>query len=1225
MADTFNESLSSLFETRKASFFASFERILNAMGNDDYIRQMFHNQLSETYVPDRICELVKGILTDEREKYISSLVAQINALELCFGVDHCKSLQKIGQELAQKGDDPEAKKLLLGQVARIAHKLMKGFLRQRQLPWQPDPAEIKPLKAQINAEIKASRDLIAEFKSDVVRTLQEAKTKLSVGVMESRMKLERHLTEKQLELEKLSDNCNRNGQDISQLQQQKAELEIALEKTTKKARRRRDKALKIVSQLSEELENTGNELAVAKAHIQQLVEDNELLRTAVKRLADTSQEAQLNESLQEISMLRSENESLHALETSISELQEQNAELNRQLEEQSARMKDIDDQNMVIRARCERLQADHNDLGRLRDENRSLKEQMKKTAVESKDAQIKTLKEENQRLLARLSETDQKLKKKIEISKEQEASVAVLTEQNELLVTALKDVKREYKVQKKLNVDYVQQMMELKSSMSSLTLSESIPGTPIRRPTEDEKRISELEAELNESKAAVAKLTAQVQNSTSDNERLEQRLSSYNSELVRTKQGTEIKVAQIIAQAKALFDISSLDDVPRVLNEVKQQITQANSMLLRIKNTCQVKEGGDLVSEVRRIKQEWTLYSQYIQEISSVLGITSVERLSRGVTDLKAQAAELRERENRIFELLNIKNSSQLIKQITRLTKSAKCMGDVCAKLKVSEEGQAVQTVAELSEIRACLKESVGNDDILSVRKFIEKSIQAREREKRIMEILNLFSEKNIEPAIQNLLRKGDEYRDVQGSLRLTSDSERVNQLNIADQCCREACHLLELSRYEEIPSTINELLEVNAQMNDLEEKVMSVLGIMSPESIVPRVLELRNVMTGQSEIVNKMCKILKVHDESDIIDRLHVISRDIQDTLSLKETLETDDVFDAVKELQTNNRRKQRLLSEIREKLSADNDDQIIPAISVLQKDRTVMQGLNKMCPREFGRGEIQQNFSQILEQLSMYEKLVADISELLNCSKTEDVKRAVVKMNRQLSLASELFTDLMTFITASKMTVNFPIDEALAQRLSGLIDDYKRKLQSERAQIDTLMHKAFSFGYHGSNITEAVDTIVSACSEYERSDVAGRMHKDLMDVRSTNERQQQHSQKQIDKLKASLDEFREQAGNRETQLLKQLEDEKSKVVELQTDLSNEQRVHEELMQLICGQAHDSDFLKETLGTNDARIVQQAEDTLAFIQEVNKRKVESEQIITHQRQERQSLFKSRH
>ena len=294
MADTFNESLSSLFETRKASFFASFERILNAMGNDDYIRQMFHNQLSETYVPDRICELVKGILTDEREKYISSLVAQINALELCFGVDHCKSLQKIGQELAQKGDDPEAKKLLLGQVARIAHKLMKGFLRQRQLPWQPDPAEINPLKAQINAEIKASRDLIAEFKSDVVRTLQEAKTKLSVGVMESRMKLERHLTEKQLELEKLTDNCNQNGQDISQLQQQKAELEIALEKTAKKARRRRDKALKIVSQLSEELENTGNELAVAKAHIQQLVEDNELLRTAVKRLADTSQYALFN-------------------------------------------------------------------------------------------------------------------------------------------------------------------------------------------------------------------------------------------------------------------------------------------------------------------------------------------------------------------------------------------------------------------------------------------------------------------------------------------------------------------------------------------------------------------------------------------------------------------------------------------------------------------------------------------------------------------------------------------------------------------------------------------------------------------------------------------------------------------------------------------------------------------------------------------------------------------
>ena len=1047
--------------------------------------------------------------------------------------------------------------------------------------------------------------------------------------MERRVTLEREMNEKQLTIERLTETGNRSEQDMSQLQQRSEELEIALEKTTRKAKRSREKAVKIVSQLSEDLANTSNELAVARAQLQQLAEDNELLRAAVKRLADNSQEAQLNESLQEISMLRTENESLHALESSISELQDQNTELHRQLEQQSERMKDIDDQNMVIRARCERLQADHDELGRLRDENKSLKEQMKRIGVESKDAQIRALRQENQKLQATLNETDQKLKKKIEmmtkIRKEQDTSVEVLTEQNELLVAALKNAKKEFKVQKKLNVDYVQQMMELKSSMSSMTLSESIPGTPIHQRTADSqsiKRISELEEELNESKATINRLTEQIRSSTNDTEQLEEKLSSCNYELVKAKQVTDIKISQIISQARALFDISSLDDIPKVLKEAKQQISESNGILMRIRNTCKVKEDSDIVAEVRRLRQEWESCSEQIKAICTTLGITAIERVSRGVSELKSQSSELRQREKRVCELLNLRDSNQMIKHIAKVSKLAKSMQDVCSCLKTDDEAQALHTVEDLVTIRACLDENIGYGDVEAVTKYIEKSVQVREREKRIMEMLTVYSEKNLEAAVQSLVKKGDEYQSLQGSLRLTSGSQRVNQLSVADQCCREVCQLLELSKYEDIPETVNELLDVNAQMNEIEEKVMVSLSVVSPESIVPRLQELRATMAEQEKLLKQICKTMNVRDENEVVQQIRMISRDVQSTLTLKETLRTDDVCDSVKDLQTSVNRKQKLLIEIREKLHAGTDEQIIPTISLLQRDKATLQAVQRMLPSQFVRGEIEQNVHEILDQLNTYKHEVDDISDLLNCGR-DGIKASISHMNNQFRFVSELFTRLMSFITLSKMSITFPVDESVARKLSALVDDYKSKLQEERAQIDVLMHKAMSFGYHGDNITEAVDTVVAACSEYHRSDMADRMHKDLMDVRSTNERQQQRSQKQIEKLRHSLDEARAQAEERENNLLKQLNDEKRKVQELQADLGNEQRVHEELMQLLCGQAHDAELLKSKLGENDAKVVQQAEDTLAFIQEMNKRKSQSEQIISLQRQERQSLLKS--
>lgn len=94
-----NGDLFSLFEERKESFISSLQRSFSVVASDKMILQMFEENCSANFVPDRITELIRQILNDDREKFIFQTIQKLRAIEACFGHDTLQDIQAIGLKI----------------------------------------------------------------------------------------------------------------------------------------------------------------------------------------------------------------------------------------------------------------------------------------------------------------------------------------------------------------------------------------------------------------------------------------------------------------------------------------------------------------------------------------------------------------------------------------------------------------------------------------------------------------------------------------------------------------------------------------------------------------------------------------------------------------------------------------------------------------------------------------------------------------------------------------------------------------------------------------------------------------------------------------------------------------------------------------------------------------------------------------------------------------------
>ena len=1278
------------------------------MGNDEYMRQMFDDKLTVLYVPDRVCEIVRSILHDEREKYISELFTKLNAIELCFGGARSQRLEEVGAQLSDLYSlpiqDANRKKMLMGKVAQIARELMGDLIQRKELPGSIKPAVIEQIKSDTEKEVSRIKHHVKKMQVIMSKTFQEVKAEVARKVGESQRKLRAKIREQQKVIdglnEQLKQTNDRNKQSVSELQRRNTELEASLSKSTANYQKKHQKAKEIVAQLSNELSNSGIKLAEAETRIKQTQDDNNTLKAAIKKLSDNSQESRMNQLMEEIAALKSENQGLRSLEKEIAVVKAQNEELVRNLQEREQKMKA---ENLDMEKNRELIQRLDNDLKQARLENAKLKEEFlkipsssgnRKSWMEGMGGQLSSREEFSKTNNLEIQRLQHELQKLEQINEEQAASVEALADQNEQLRAELKNLQRVRRGQPRagypsqqtelmctsddlqssiINADdwsieeanktilklkhrlleqdqviqhsnemiahLTNQIQEASGSQSSLRLErESKEKLKIEYESLQE-HCTSIEEALSRAKTEIERLTqdnADLYKYKTENEVLQSSSKDIAKELKVTKQklnkkeqelqaamtpsqrkltdqvrdlSRELKdvntrISRIIMQTAKSFKVETLDDIPKALSEAKQEVNRANMFIAKIRAVFQVKCDEDLMATAKRVRQQHATFESCLKEIETTCGVDSFQKIGKEVAELKSQLHEVRDREQRLCNMMDAENPAQLVKQIRKISATFKLVQDICAQLQVVDEAMITDRLNDLIQIQTFLCDYVGSTSIDSVKRYLTSHcIQMEDRQRRMMRVLSVTSETDLEPALQDLMNKQQEYDEIYRSLSIEDDPSKLKQFVVSDNICSELCKVLRAESYDDIMDTVTELLASNHEMSDLEDHMMIALAVVSPESIVPKLEELHSRVYVQREVIQNICDELHVKNENDIQAKIEEIVQQNKDLATMQDMTGTNNVVECLRDLDSNCSVFQGILTELCAKVSVRNYQEISTAVDRLLNQQSELMNLQKLIPSKFCGADMRESITNILACVSEYEQQMTEIEELLDCAEYANVKQRVTRIRDYLSTTSELFSKIMSYITSSEMHIVFPVDDTVAIRLHRIIDEYIAKNNYQKAQMQSVMDKAGNFGYHGSHISEAVDTIVAVCNEGERKDMERKMNEEMVGIRAANEMLRSHYEKTMDRnpghtvhdsserdWSESENSTPEPHGNGST--------------ESHSDQSDEQR-------------RESETQKVSTSNN----------AFDMVQAMNKRKLESARLMALQRRQREALFQyaSRH
>ena len=1268
------------------------------------MRQMFDDKLTVLYVPDRVCEIVRSILHDEREKYISELFTKLNAIELCFGGTRSQRLEEVGTQLSDLYSlpiqDANRKKMLMGKVAQIAKELMGDLIRHKELPGSVKPAVIEQIKSDTEKEVSRIKHHVKKMQVLMSKSFQEVKTEVARKVGESQRKLRAKIREQQKVIdglnEQLKQTNERNKQSVSELQRRNTELEASLSKSTANYQKKHQKAKEIVAQLSNELSNSGIKLAEAETRIKQTQDDNETLKAAIKKLSDNSQESRVNQLMEEIAALKSENQGLRSLEKEVAVVRAQNEELVRNLQEREQKMKA---ENLDIEKNRELIQRLDNDLKQARIENVKLKEELLKIPSSSGN---RRLMEESAHMSSReeflrtnnmeIQRLQRELQKLEQINEEQAASVEALADQNEQLRAELKSLQRVRRGQPRagypsqqtelmctsddlqssiinggdwsieeanrtilklkhrlLEQDQViqhnnemiahltNQIQEASGSQSSLRIEReskeklkieyeslqehctsieealSRARTEIARLTQDNTDLykyktenevlqsssKDIAKELKVTKQKLNKKEQELQAAMTPSQR---KLTDQVRDLSRELKDVNTRISRIIMQTGKSFKVETLDDIPKALSEAKQEVNRANMFIAKIRAVFQVKSDEELMATVKRVRQQHATFESCLKEIETTCGADSFQKIGKEVAELKSQLHEVRDREQRLCKMMDAENPAQLLKQVRKISATFKLVQEICAKLQVVDEAMITDRLNDLMQIQAFLCDYVGSTNMDSVKRYLTSHcIQMEDRQRRMMRLLSVASETDLEPALQDLMNKQHEYDEIYRSLSIEDDPSKLKQFVISDNICSELCKALGAECYDEIMDTVTELLASNHEMSDLEDHMMIALAVVSPESIVPKLEELHSRVYVQREVIQNICDELHVKNENEIQAKIEEIVQQNKDLVTMQDMTGTDNVVECLRDLDSNCSVFQGILTELCAKVSVRNYQEISTAVDRLLNQQSELMSLQKLIPSKFCGTDMRESITNLLACVSEHEQQMTEIEELLDCAGYASVKQRVTRIRDYLSTTSELFSKIMSYITSSEMRIVFPVDDTVALRLHRIIDEYITRNDHQKAQMQSVMDKAENFGYHGSHISEAVDTIVAVCNEGERKDMERKMNEEMVGIRAANERLRSHYEKTMD---------REEKSPGDT-----------------VHYSSEHEYSDDSATKPNGNGSYQSDSDDSDQKHESKSVPTSNDTFDMIQAMNKRKLESARLMALQRRQREALFQyaSRH
>ncbi|OHT12110.1 hypothetical protein TRFO_03739 [Tritrichomonas foetus] len=659
------EILNSLFEQRKQWFLHALSTAIESATTDKFIRQMFQLENSMIYVPDRLCEIVRQSIADDRELYINQLLYFLSQNGNFFEIEE---IERLGSQLLNLSSQQIAKEI----------EQREKIKRLSQKPSLKDKKQIELLLRKLtvlNTVILSLAQEIRTFKRRYPLFLEKIKTEV-VKYIKKRLSSSnqvlydlrfenRRLQQKNERFEALNaaENLVKQQQEILKLRNEVSASSSKIEKLKikkKRSQRMADNYFKQLTSIKSELEKTKSESFSIQSEytkIKQKNDTNESLLMSSRNKADNAMkekneyEERYRQSLIKIEKLK---KILQKSETKIENLTKENKERIQKLcddkdqliqnltiekDKQIQELTELKDKKILdlqndkenqIKELIDQKEKQLNEL-KMEKENqikelKTEKEDQIKELINQKEKQLNELKNEKEKQILEL--TNEKLMQMQELTQKKDKTIFDLTNEKEKQISDLKNEKdNKIKEITEIKEKQIKELTESKDKQIK-ELTEMKEKQILELRNEKEKQILDLKTEkekqitdiINEKERIIQSLTKEKENLTKENENLTKEKEDLTNSLIQENE-----------KMKAQFDNENLKLKEKYLLENKKLREKFSEETQKLKEKYSVesqnisfslsKENNDIIKKltkehdilIRKMEQENNAKIQHLK------------------------------------------------------------------------------------------------------------------------------------------------------------------------------------------------------------------------------------------------------------------------------------------------------------------------------------------------------------------------------------------------------------------------------------------------------------------------------------------------------------------------------------------------------------------------------------------------------------------------------------
>jgi hypothetical protein len=633
-----------------------------------------------------------------------------------------------------------------------------------------------------------------------------------------------------------------------------------------------------------------------------------------------------------------------------------------------------------------------------------------------------------------------------------------------------------------------------------------------------------------------------------------------------------IRLAEIpkaIAEMKAregrtasAFPSKQLSEIPSAVAEIKGREDQ----LCAIFKTQQPKDIAQCALELKQRDSEIAALFQGI-----------------AVCEVAQAVASMKRREERMMATLKPEEVGNLPKLVKEMKGREERMMATLGMSEAVHDTKATN-LEEVGNLPKLVKEMKGREermmaDLNASDAFALPAIvhELKQREGKIGAIFGDIPPDDI-PRLANEMKQRDD--GVQGLFKGGNAVKHVKEMKAREE---RIAALLEAPAAD-LPGLIEGLKAREAELRDLHSTVSKAL---QTSNIVEATLAMKRVLDEVAAAVGAQSLNQIPKRISSIFDKLGRITADLEAAQRANQELES-----AIEAIGGDGSVEEKLKVALNRSRALERISQVVEAENGKDIGVSSVNGLDKDSFEKLGRItadlEAAQRAKQELSRLRRLESAIEAI--VVEAEYGKDIAAGVAQMRSDLGAVAGLFSRIFALLFSQKMTLKFPLQQRVVDRLLGLVERFKRRSDDAHEQADTLLSEARSEGYVGEQIIDAANFVTQCCLKRERDHQAAIFKDELQMLQHNNEmiqqtaeRQQKKFEKVIGDLKGQLESEKMQGSKREQQLLSIVDEARGEARRATDAMEKQKKVREELIRFIASDAADMEFLSYHLTKSES------------------------------------------